>query len=154
MSDRECMEMTTVSPRSMQTSRTQLRPERAYREGYGQGYWPMASRQYAPALEVSENGDEIRVTVELPGVDPQDVSTTMTSGTLVIQGEKKFASDVGDHEVCSCSERSYGHFRRTVRMPDSVEVDQISARFEHGVLRVVLPKKEGARARTIQVQSS
>jgi len=123
-------------------------------EAYGSPYYQLSSRWYTPPLEVVENEDEFRVIVELPGVGEQDVSTTLTHNLLVIHGEKKPHDGATADDLCACSERAFGPFRRTVRIPSFVDTDKVNARYENGLLEVFLPKKDSAKPRSIEVKTS
>lgn len=119
---------------------------------FGLPFCQFGSPSYAPPVEIKENEDEFRVYMELPGVGEQDVSTTFTDGNLTIKGEKKSTGGEGE-ELCYCSERCYGTFERTVPISSSVDAEHVSAHLDKGVLEVILPKREEARPRRIEVKS-
>ncbi len=94
---------------------------------------------FMPRLDVSENDKEVLVSVEIPGMDENDIQVTFNDGVLAIYGEKRAEKEEKDrryHRV----ERSYGSFRREVEIPSPVEEDKITATFKKGVLSVTLPK--------------
>jgi HSP20 family protein len=106
-----------------------------------------------PHADVSENEDEIRVTVELPGMRPEDVEVDLENNILTISGEKREERQEGDRESrWHLSERRYGRFSRSFVLPRDVEHERIEARFEHGVLRVTIPKAEKAKPRRIDIK--
>ena len=94
-----------------------------------------------PNLELGETDSEIRVTVELPGLEEKDVDITLDEGVLTLRGEKK--SEVNDTDR-GYSERSYGRFERRIALPRGIERDRASATFRNGVLTVTLPRSEAA----------
>jgi HSP20 family protein len=105
------------------------------------------------SMNVSETESEIRVTAELPGVDPNDIDITLNDDVLTIRGEKKFERQ-DEKENFHFVERSYGTFQRSVRLPFAVNPEKVKARFENGVLTVTLPKTgQQERSRRIQIQS-
>lgn len=108
---------------------------------------------FVPALmNVSETENEVRVTVELPGVDQKDVDVTLDDDVLTIRGEKRLERK-DEKENYHFVERSFGSFQRSLRLPFPVDPDQVRAGFENGVLTVALPKSaQKERARRIQVQ--
>ena len=110
-------------------------------------------RLWAPALDISERKDAYLVTVELPGVNPDDLEVTLEDGVLTIQGERRFSSESSDQQFHRV-ERRYGSFRRTVSLPTRTKADEIAAAFEQGVLEVVVPKAEEARPRKIQISGT
>jgi len=89
-----------------------------------------------PHIEVSEAGNAIKVTAELPGLDEKDVDIRLSDGLLVISGEKKTESEDKDRLF---SERSYGRFERRIPV-DDIDEEKVSASFKNGVLTVTLPR--------------
>ncbi len=107
----------------------------------------------SPAIDVSEGDKEITLTAELPGLSEDDVELTVSDGRLMLKGEKKIENDGGRNDR-QYTERSYGAFQRMLPLPDRVDADNISARFDRGVLTVTMPKKPGAEgegARRIEI---
>ena len=96
-----------------------------------------------PSMDVKETDKEISIEAELPGLDEKDVSLTIQNGVLTIEGEKKFEHEE-EKENYHVMERRYGGFQRSLRIPDTVNEDKIEARFDKGVLKVVLPKRPEA----------
>ena len=105
---------------------------------------------WAPALDISERKDAYLVTVELPGVDADDLEITLEDGLLTIQGERHFAHDSSEEQVHRV-ERSSGAFRRSIILPAHVMADEVEATIEDGVLRILVPKAEQAKPKRIQV---
>lgn len=99
----------------------------------------------SPAMDLTENGSCYLVRMELPGIDPAKVEVKLTNGTLTVSGEKEEETrDEGeDYHI---SERRWGSFRRSVRIPEEVDRDKIEASHANGVLTVTLPKSEKAKA--------
>jgi HSP20 family protein len=108
-----------------------------------------------PSLDVKETDKEIVVEAELPGLDEKDVSLTMQNGVLIVQGEKNLEHEE-EKENCHVMERRYGSFRRSLRIPDTVDEAKIEARFDKGVLKVTLPKRAEAASeqRKIEIKKS
>jgi HSP20 family protein len=94
-----------------------------------------------PNIEVSETDKEMKVTVELPGLEEKDVELELVNGVLAIKGEKKTETQDKDRLF---SERYYGHFERRIPVED-VDEDKVSASFRNGVLTVTLPKTAQAQ---------
>lgn len=92
-----------------------------------------------PAVEATEKPDAYEITVELPGLDEKDVHVDVADGTLTIKGEKRAESERKDKDY-HMSERSYGSFVRSFRVPSNVDSEKIAAAFAKGVLSVRLPK--------------
>jgi HSP20 family protein len=107
----------------------------------------ITSTLFAPT-DVSEDENALQITMELPGVDPDDVRLSLENNVLTIRGEKKQQFDENNERVHRF-ERVYGVFERTFVLPNTVDPDSIEARFENGVLIVRIPKAERARPREI-----
>jgi HSP20 family protein len=108
--------------------------------------------QYLPAMDIEETSDNIRLTLEVPGVSPEDLAITVENNLLTVSGEKRFRRESGkDREGSHLIERRYGRFERSVMLPETVDVDSIAAHFENGVLTVELPKSERSRRRSIAI---
>jgi HSP20 family protein len=118
---------------------------------------PTGPRGFAlmPSLDVKETDKEIVVEAELPGLDEKDVSLTIQNGVLTVQGEKKLEHEEAK-ENYHVMERRYGSFQRSLRIPDTVNEDDIEARFDKGVLKVILPKRAEAASeqRKIEIKKS
>jgi HSP20 family protein len=108
-------------------------------------------RVWAPALDISERQDAYVVTVEVPGVKPEDLDITLEDGLLTIQGERQFTSESSEEQYHRV-ERRYGAFRRSITLPSQVQADAIEASFDNGVLEVVVPKAEEAKPKKISVR--
>ena len=97
-------------------------------------------------FDVSETDDAIELTAEVPGIDEKDIDLTLTDGMLTVKGEKKTEKETKERDY-HLSERRYGSFARSMRVPDSVDQDKIKASFDKGVLTVVMPKRPEAKAK-------
>jgi len=90
-----------------------------------------------PSLEVNATDNEVRISAELPGLDPKDVEILVEGDVLTIRGEKKSEIEDKDRRF---SEHYYGRFERSLRLPFEVEDDKAEASFRNGVLILTLPK--------------
>jgi HSP20 family protein len=116
-----------------------------------QGSGRATTTAWAPALDISERKDAYLVTVEVPGVKPEELDITLEDGLLTIQGERHFAHDSSEQQFHRV-ERRYGAFRRSITLPAQVQAEQIEASFENGVLQIMVPKMEEAKPKRIQVR--
>lgn len=96
-----------------------------------------------PSIDVSENDTTIRIEAELPGMKEGDVDVSLRDGVLTIQGEKKSERDETKDDI-HLTERSYGRFHRSFRVPDTIDQEAIEAKMESGVLHITLPKRPDA----------
>jgi HSP20 family protein len=119
--------------------------------GQQQGSGRATTTAWAPALDISERKDAYLVTVELPGVELDDLQITMEDGLLTIQGERQFAHDSSEQQFHRV-ERRYGAFRRSITLPAQVQAEQIEASANNGVLQIMVPKMEEAKPKRIQVR--
>lgn len=105
--------------------------------------------------DLSETDDAYELVVDLPGLKRDDVAVDYSSGMLTISGERSDERE-DKRRGYHLSERSYGSFRRSFRVPDNGEPDQIEARFQDGVLTVRLPKSHDAQrtSRRIEISGS
>jgi HSP20 family protein len=126
--------------------------ERFLREAFSpvSGEGEVSTRTWAPPVDIYENGDNLVLKAELPGVNPDDVEIRVEDNTLYLKGERKFEKEVKEqnyHRV----ERSYGSFTRSFSLPNSVDADKVAANYKDGVLTLTMPKKEEAKPKTIKI---
>lgn len=133
-------------------------------EDFGTG-WPRLSfgrRELEPfrhfptmglsvATDVSETDKDYRITAELPGMDEKDIEVTLSSGVLGIKGEKKEEFEESKKDYYR-SERNFGSFQRSFRLPEDADPDHIEAILKKGVLTVVVPKTVDAQKKSRKVE--
>lgn len=109
----------------------------------------------APAVDLAETEKTYEITCELPGMEEQDIEVAISNGTLTIKGEKQVEKEEKKKEYIF-SERRYGSFQRTFRIPDGVDTEKIAATFSKSVLSVILPKTPEAQQneRKIQIKAN
>jgi HSP20 family protein len=125
---------------------------RVFDRAWGQTASDQTVRAWAPALDIAERKDAYLVTVELPGINPDDIDVTLENNLLTIQGQRHRAQDSSDQQFHRV-ERAYGLFRRSVSLPSTVQADAIQASYENGVLQLLVPKAEEAKPRKIAVSA-
>ncbi len=109
------------------------------------------SRSAIPA-DVVETDEEIRCTLELPGLKPEDIEVTVENNILTVSGEKKYERTEGDEARGSYhQERRYGRFDRSFILPRNVDTAHVAAGYENGVLTITLPRTEESKPRRVQV---
>jgi len=104
---------------------------------------PAARREssFSPTVDIVEDERRIVLRSDLPGIEEKDIKVTVDDGTLTLSGERKFEKETKAENVHRV-ERRFGSFRRSFSLPETVEVDKISASYKKGVLEVTLPKAE------------
>ena len=109
-----------------------------------------ATGTWAPAVDIYEQGGDLVLKAELPGVDPKDVELRIENNVLTLRGDSKVDGEVKKenyHRV----ERSYGTFSRSFTLPSTVDTVNVKADYKDGVLRITLPKREEAKPKQIQI---
>lgn len=109
--------------------------------------------RFQPRIDVVDEGDALRISADLPGMDRKDVEVLIEDGFLVLRGEKKVES-TKEEEGCYRVERAFGSFQRVIPLPQDVDAARAEARFDKGVLALRLPKLPGesSEVRRIEVK--
>jgi len=111
---------------------------------------PMTRTDGAP-LDLIDLEDAIRVSVEVPGIDPNDLEVSLTGQILSLAAEKRDENE--EHaKHRTYSERQFGAFKRSIKLPCAVDPDAVKAEHKHGVITVTLQKSGAVRPRRIQVE--
>ncbi len=108
---------------------------------------------WVPPVDIGETRDRFVLFVELPGVAGDDVDISVEDGVLTLAGRRGFYGGVKEDQFHRV-ERSFGTFARNISLPQTADVERISASFDQGVLTIEIPKKEEAKPRKIQVKAS
>jgi HSP20 family protein len=108
--------------------------------------FPIGMGAYIPRLDTTEQGNEIKITAELPGIDEKDLDVTVNDDSVTIKGDKKdeLTKSKGDQSFHAI-ERSYGAFERTIGLPCKVQTEKAQATLKNGVLTITVPKSELAQ---------
>lgn len=122
------------------------------REG-GNGEGSAATAEWAPAVDIKEEADKFILLADLPGVKPEEIDVNMEEGVLTIRGEKRTEAKT-DKDGYKRVERTYGSFYRRFSLPDTANSDAISAKTNHGVLEIIIPKREAVQPKKINVTSA
>jgi len=113
-------------------------------------FTPVASVRY-PRYDFVETPEAYSLVFDLPGVRRDEISVTTEGEDVVLSGERS-QPEWGEVATVRRSERPYGGFRRALRMPADVRVDDIKARLEEGVLTVTLPRHTATSARKVDIE--
>ena len=124
-------------------------PQRGLSTTQGQG---KGGTFWAPAVDVSENGENFVVHAELPGIKQEDIDIELENNVLTLKGQRKFERK-DEKENYHFVERSYGSFYRSFTLPRNVDPNGIQASFTDGVLTISIPKAEEAKPRKVQIGS-
>lgn len=107
--------------------------------------------RFQPRIDVVDEGNALCVTAELPGVDRENLQTTIENGALVLRGEKKLDKR-SEEKGCYRLERAYGAFMRTIPLPEDVDLESVDAKFDNGVLTVRLPKTGTSKSSSRRIE--
>lgn len=100
---------------------------------------------FAPKSEASATKEHYHIDIELPGVSADDIDISLHNGSLTVRGEKRFERERKGRSYFF-SEREYGAFQRTFRLPPDADQGDIDADFENGVLTVRIAKRGAEKA--------
>jgi HSP20 family protein len=106
-----------------------------------------------PSIDVFERNGEIVIKTDLPGVEKEKIDLTITKDTLTVRAETHREEEI-KRENYMVQERSSGTYIRTVQLPQDLDAAKAKASFKNGVLEIVFPKKEEAKASEIRVDIS
>ena len=107
---------------------------------------------YRPAVDVSESDEAYQIAAELPGLSEEDVSVELDDGVITLKGERR-QQEQRDERGVRFSERAYGSFQRSFRLPADVDQEGIQAKLKDGVLTVRLPRVAAPQPRQIEVHA-
>ena len=107
-------------------------------------------RDWTPAVEIVESDNEILLTADLPGLEDKDIHIGVEENLLSVTGER--TCEKREQAEYLRSERLYGKFPRSFRLPETADLEKISAKLRNGVLTISVPKKEEAKPRQIEVK--
>ena len=125
--------------------RLQREMNRLFGEGngdYGQSF---------PPVNIYTGKEDILITAELPGVDPNAIDISILGDTLTLSGVRK-EEVLKEGEVCHREERPTGEFQRTLELPVKVNPDKVEAAYAQGILRVTLSRAEETKPKQIKVK--
>ena len=116
------------------------------------GFWPQfyeplrnfgarVADWLAPASDASSNEDAYRITMELPGVAEKDIDLSVHDGMVTVTGEKSDTREEAG-ETWFFTERQYGRFSRSFRLPPDADGDKVEAHLKDGVLSVTIPRRD------------
>jgi HSP20 family protein len=126
--------------------------DQVFNRFFGEGEAEAATPTFAPRANIAETDEAYEVSVELPGMKPEDFHVEMKNGELWITGEKKLEEE-SQGKTWHRVERFYGQFRRVIPLAVAVDEDKIDAEYRSGVLRLKLPKSAAAKPRQIPIKS-
>ena len=113
-----------------------------------------ATTSWDPSIDVVDDGEKLRVLVELPGVEPEDVRVAIRGRVLTIRGTKKGRVRAREGVRFFCMERYFGTFVKSVSLPRPVNNREAKTVLRNGLLEVILPRVPDQREKEYEVQVS
>jgi HSP20 family protein len=112
-----------------------------------------SSRNYSstdttlPSVNIKESGEDFEVEVAAPGFTKKDFRIELNHDQLTVSSEKEIENEAKEGQQFSLREFSYQSFSRTFTLPNTADSEKIGAKYENGILRIIIPKKEEAKPR-------
>jgi len=150
--------MAQIIPEPVKRSITRLREDihsllNRLRQGGTTDGQQLSSMDSGPPVDFEDKDDEVVVVAELPGFDEDDVTIEVMDNRLILRGQKDLANEERGSNYYRL-ERGVTEFTRVIPLPPGIDADNARAKVKNGLLRIVLPKSENARAKRIEVQAS
>lgn len=124
----------------------------AQEQGQLTDHTKVETSRWLPAVDIKEEKDQYLIITDLPGVKPEQMHITMENNVLVLKGNRE-EDDKDSESNYYRSERIKGEFYRRFNLPENANGDDIKAHFKHGVLELIIPKKQLATSRKIHVET-
>lgn len=106
-----------------------------------------------PAVDLTETPESYQLRAELPGIDAKDIDVQVSGDVLTVSGEKKEETK-SENANLHFTERRFGQWRRSFRLPTTADTSRVDAKMTNGVLELTIPKRAEARPQTIKVKPS
>ena len=119
------------------------------REREGKEESTIPARMFVPTADIYEDGDSLKVVLEMPGVEKDNVDVRVEEGVLFVDGRLDLAKYRGLQPLYT--EYNIGNYSRSFRLSNAIDQDKIGAELKDGVLSLTLPKSEKVKPRTIKV---
>ena len=109
------------------------------------------SPQEYHAVNIWEKGGSAVITAELPGIDPEKLDISVSGDTVTISGEA-LRETLAEGEIYLRQERGIGNFKRNIQLPFQINAQEVEARYEKGILVIVLPRVKEDLPKKIKIQ--
>jgi HSP20 family protein len=126
--------------------------QRIFRESYRPegAEEAMTNTGFTPPVDIYEDEHSITLKLEVPGINENDIDVRIENNTLTVHGERKIEKEEKEENFLRV-ERHYGSFTRSFTLPNSVDLSQVIANYDNGVLKIGLTKKAEAKPKQIKV---
>jgi len=113
---------------------------------------PRAIGQEYPAINVWGGENDYIITAELPGIDPAQIDISVVGDTITFSGSQDF-EPLNEGETYHRQERAGGRFSRTLELPFQIDATKVSAQYEKGILKIILPRMAAEKPRKINIKA-
>ena len=137
-------DMMSIQERMNQLFDDTFVPRRQGAEEFSKGSW-------SPPVDIYETSSNVVLKAEIPGMRQEDIEIKIEDDALVLKGVRKLEK-VTENETYHRIERSYGTFVRTFTLPNSVDQDKVTATYDSGIFKIVMPKKREEKPKSIKVE--
>lgn len=120
---------------------------------FDRSFAPATGRPRFPAVNVWQSDEVVAITAELPGVEPGEIDLHVKENVLTLSGERK-APQMPEGARWHRNERAFGKFSRQILLPFVASDDQVEARFQHGVLRILVGRPEKEKPKRIEIKAA
>jgi HSP20 family protein len=111
---------------------------------------PLRTVAFVPPVDVSVSDSDVVLTMDVPGLTSEDISLEVMDDTITVRGERRRGQSP-EGTTFAHVERGVGRFERSIRLPEGVDPDAITASLQHGVLSLIVPKPDHKRPRTVEI---
>lgn len=110
----------------------------------------LIASSWSPSVDIYETEDSLILSAEVPGIEDKDIEVKLEDNTLTLKGERTFEKET-EEENYHRIERSYGSFHRSFSLPNYIDQEKIKAEHEHGVLKVIMPKRKELKPKKVKI---
>jgi HSP20 family protein len=114
------------------------------------GFPSLKEGELVPAVDIHETKGDVVITMDIPTIDPRDISVSVTDDKLIVKGERKRDKELAEEESCRF-ERVCGSFQRIVQLPTGVVGTKAKATYKDGVLKIAIPKSRKSAPKEIKI---
>jgi HSP20 family protein len=107
---------------------------------------------FLPAVDVAVSENDLVLTMDLPGMTPDDLDVQILEEELVVSGERP-RPELTEGSGWAHAERGFGRFERRIRLPQGIDPDAVTASMDHGVLSLIVPKPERSKPRRLEIST-
>ncbi|HVN97674.1 MAG TPA: Hsp20/alpha crystallin family protein [Syntrophorhabdaceae bacterium] len=126
--------------------------DKVFEDFFGRtGFPSLKEGAFVPPVDVRETKKDVIVMLDIPAMDPNDLSVTITEDRLTVKGERKAETEVREEDFFR-KERVQGTFQRTVQLPTEVIGDKAKATYKNGVLEITVPKSQKTMPKEVKIE--